>query len=318
MKLISDNFLDSALYFFRYLDVRNKREIFSKQIAKRWLPVDMYIGGAEHAVLHLLYVRFLTKVFKDLKLVDFDEPFKKFRAHGLIIKDGAKMSKSRGNVVTPDFYIKKFGADALRMYLMFLGPFEAGGDFRDAGILGITRFLARVRNLATSNSKFSISNDTERLLHQSIKKITEDIENLRYNTVISQLMILLNKLEESPKIPNDVYEVFLKLLAPLAPYLTEELYQKLETKDSQLKTKNDSVHLQPWPRYDEDRVKEETFSLVLQVDGKVRGIISAPVGISQADAERLALAEENVNKHLNGRKPRKVFFVPDRLINVIP
>ena len=310
---VSDNFLDSTWYFFRYLDVKNKREIFSKAVAKKWLPVDMYTGGAEHSVLHLLYVRFITKAFNDLGLISFREPFKKFRAHGLIIKDGAKMSKSKGNVVSPDEYIKKFGADALRMYLMFLGPFDQGGDFRDSGISGLTRFLARVHKLnkkLAKSSKDRLSEDSERLLHQSIKKITEDIENLRYNTAISQLMILLNKLEELPKIPWDAYDAFLKLLAPFTPYISEELYQKSKF------SRQNSIHLQAWPKYDANKIKEDTFLLVIQVNGRVRATIKVPIGISQDEAERLAKSDENVKKFLAGT-PKKVVFVPDKLINFV-
>jgi len=315
---VSDTFLDSAWYFFRYLDHKNKQKSFDKLRARKWLPVDMYIGGAEHSVLHLLYVRFITKVFKEWGLIDFDEPFSKFRAHGLLIKDGAKMSKSRGNVVTPDFYIRKFGADALRMYLMFLGPFDQGGDFRDSGISGITRFLARVRNLGEKISNSHHSHefaDSHRILHQSIKKITEDIENLRYNTAVSQLMILLNKLEELPRVPRNVYETFLKLLAPFAPYISEELYQSARGR-SALGGKQNSLHLQPWPKYDARKIKEDIFQLVVQINGRVRAAIKAPVGILQDEAERLAKSNQNVKKFLD-KTPVKIVFVPNKLINFV-
>src|SRR3989338_5549182 len=204
----------------------------------------MYIGGAEHSVLHLLYSRFLTMAFHDWGLLDFEEPFSTFRAHGLLIKDGAKMSKSRGNVVNPDEYIRAYGADALRMYLMFLGPFEQGGDFRDTGIRGVTRFLERVWRFAQDQSskipnsklqntnKFQIPNhksqardDAERLMNQTIKKVTEDIEGLRYNTAISALMMLLNNFEAEPEaISKKHISVFLRLLAPFAPHISEELW----------------------------------------------------------------------------------------------
>src|SRR3989344_6093709 len=314
---VSDTFLDSSWYFFRYLDSKNKSKPFDGLRVKKWLPVDMYIGGAEHSVLHLLYVRFITKVFKEWGLIDFDEPFSKFRAHGLLIKDGAKMSKSRGNVVTPDFYIRKFGADALRMYLMFLGPFDQGGDFRDSGISGITRFLARVRNLGEKISNSYHSHefaDSHRVLHQSIKKITEDIENLRYNTAISQLMILLNKLEELPRVPRNVYETFLKLLAPFAPYISEELYQKFHKRRSF--GKKNSIHLAFWPKYDARKIKEDIFQLVVQINGRVRAAIKAPVGILQDEAERLAKSNQNVTKFLD-KTPKKVVFVPNKLINFV-
>ncbi len=315
---VSDTFFDSSWYFFRYLDRKNKKEIFSKKIGQLWLPVDMYIGGAEHAVLHLLYVRFITKVFSEWGLIDFDEPFKKFRAHGLIIKDGAKMSKSRGNVVIPDSYIKKFGADAIRMYLMFLGPFEAGGDFRDSGILGLTRFLARVKNLEKKVAKTSgpLTKTTERLLNKSIKKITEDIESLHYNTAISQLMVLSGGLEELTEISRETYEIFLRLLAPFAPYLSEELYQSAQGR-SALGGKQNSVHLAPWLEYDEEKIKEDSFDLVIQVNGRVRTTIKVPADITKEAAEKLALKDENVEKHLDGKVVRQTIFVPGRLINFV-
>ncbi|MDP3784641.1 MAG: class I tRNA ligase family protein [bacterium] len=321
---VSDTFLDSAWYYLGYLilgnqksKIKNQKFNFPKPLIKKWLPVDMYTGGAEHSVLHLLYVRFITKVFNDLGLVSFREPCKKFRAHGLIIKDGAKMSKSKGNVVSPDEYIKKFGADALRMYLMFLGPFDQGGDFRDSGILGITRFLARVQKLKYNANLRMDANaaNTERILHQSIKKITEDIENLRYNTVISQLMILLNKLEELPRVPWNVYETFLQLLAPFAPYISEELWQKLH--GVKKFAKKDSIHLQTWPKYDEKKIKEETFILIIQVNGKVRATIETRMGISQVEAEKLAQKGENVIRFLGGKAPRKIIFIPNKLINFV-
>ena len=197
---VSDTFLDSAWYYLRYPSIKEIKSPWNSAVTKRWLPVDMYIGGAEHAVLHLLYSRFTAMAFYDWGLVNFEEPFKKFRAHGLLVKEGAKMSKSKGNVVNPDEYIKKFGADVLRMYLMFLAPFEQGGDFRDAGIMGIKRFLRRVNKLVSNSTYQAVSSKNsklERLLHQTIKKITHDIENLHFNTAISSLMILFNEMEKN-------------------------------------------------------------------------------------------------------------------------
>ena len=267
---VSDTFLDSAWYFFRYPDVKNKKEPFSKKTIKKWLPVDMYTGGAEHAVLHLLYTRFITKVFHDWGLIDFDEPFKKFRAHGLLIKDGAKMSKSKGNVVNPDEYIKKFGADVLRMYLMFLGPFAEGGDFRDESIAGIDRFLNRVWNLWQKIKDENDSKVSETILHQSIKKVGEDIEKLHYNTAISQLMILLSGLEKG--CGEKSFKTFLKLLAPFAPFITEELWGG--------KT---SIHKSEWPEYDEKKTKEEIKTIIVQINGKVRDKFEAANDISEDD-----------------------------------
>ena len=357
---VSDTFLDSAWYYYRYIDAKNSKKIFAQTVAKKWLPVSRYMGGFEHAVLHLLYTRFITKVFYDWKFIGFDEPFKIFRAHGHITKDGAKMSKSRGNVVNPDEYIKKFGADALRMYLMFIGPFEQGGDFRDEGIRGITRFLERVwrlgQNLVSkiSNFQFPISKQIsnsktknsklEKLLHQSIKKITEDIENLHYNTAISQLMILLNEIEEIDyRLPTTDCCLFLKLLAPFAPHITEELYQQFFTnpkskilnpkqiaysaevasatkagQNSKFKIQN-SIHLQKWPKYAPKKIQEKTFELVVQINGKVRDVFSAPLGISEENAKKIALEREKIKNYLAdaGKSPQKIIFVPDKLINIV-
>jgi leucyl-tRNA synthetase len=319
---VSDTFLDSSWYFFRYLDSKNVKKIFDKKITKKWLPVDMYIGGAEHSVLHLLYARFITKVFYDWKLIDFDEPFKKFRAHGLIIKDGAKMSKSKGNVVNPDEYIKKFGTDAIRLYLMFIGPFEQGGDFRDTGIRGITRFLERVRRL---NSKLKAQSSKpqpkaekysalEKILHQSIKKITEDIENLRYNTAISQLMILLNEFEKKQnEFSNKHYDIFLKLLSPFAPFIAEEIWQSRCRASSVVR----SIHLQKWPEYDPEKTKEKTFELIIQINGKKRDQLQISENLSEEEIKKLTISREKVKNYLGNKLPEKIIYVPRKIINIV-
>ena len=303
---VSDTFLDSAWYFFRYIDKQNKKEPFSTERAKKWLPVDMYIGGAEHAVLHLLYTRFLTKVFHDWDLIDFDEPFKKFRAHGLLIKDGAKMSKSKGNVVNPDEYIEKFGADVLRMYLMFLGPFSEGGDFRDESIAGVVRFLDRVRNLKPSGDK-KIDKETEAVLHKSIKKIGADIENLHYNTAVSQLMILLNALEGG--CGKESHKIFLKLLAPFAPFTAEELWSELKEKIS--------IHKSAWPGYEEKKTKTETIEIVVQINGKTRGKFEISADASEDKIKNKALGLEKVKSALSGREPKNLIVARGRLVNIV-
>src|SRR3989344_3510041 len=318
---VSDTFLDSSWYFFRYIDTKNKKAPFDRWRARKWLPVHMYIGGAEHAVLHLMYARFITKVFKNWGLINFDEPFKKFRAHGLITKDGAKMSKSRGNIVSPDEYIKKFGVDVMRVYLAFLAPFDQGGDFRDQGITGITRFLARVGKLESKLAKKSteaLAEGSENIFHQTMKKVGEDIENLHYNTAISQLMVLLNKLETLPSVPWTVYENFLKMLAPFAPFLTEELWQKF--KKAKSFKKQNSIHLQDWPKFDKNKIKEDRFNLVVQINGKVRATLDAPVGISEKDAEKLVFEDESIKKYFRppgGGSPKKTIVDPNRLINFV-
>ncbi len=323
---VSDTFLDSAWYYLRYLDPENKKTALNEKRVAKWLPTKMYTGGAEHAVLHLLYVRFVAMALHDWKLVKFEEPFKKFRAHGLLIKDGAKMSKSKGNVINPDEYIKNFGADTLRMYLMFLAPFEQGGDFRDSGVLGIERFLKRVWQYAevVIPAKAGIQNTVSKkpgspvkpgmtnrasLLHKTIKKVSEDIEKLHYNTAVSALMILLHGFEDVGGSKEDL-EVFLKLLAPFAPHMTEEIWR--ETLGHKT-----SIHRELWPICDEKLTREEKFTLVIQVNGKVRDTIEVDAGISEADAKKLALSNEKIKNLLGSREPKKVIYVPKKLVNIV-
>ncbi len=320
---VSDTFLDSAWYFLRYPSVNNSKAAWDEATTKKWLPVDMYIGGAEHSVLHLLYSRFVTMFFKDCGLIDFDEPFTKFRAHGLLIKEGFKMSKSKGNVVNPDEYIKNFGADTLRMYLMFLAPFEYGGDFRDGGIIGIKRFLERVWKFG-AEAKFQKSttgnNKIKRAVHATIKKVTEDISELRYNTAISALMILLNEFEANTgAISKEDFEIFLKLLAPFAPYITEEVWHRtqINADGNADKRRYASIHLAKWPEYDEKLLKAETFTLIIQVNGKVRDVIEAQAGISKEDAEKLALGREKIENIIKSSAVKKIIYVPGRLINIV-
>jgi len=316
---VSDVFLDSAWYYLRYPSVKSKKGAWDSAITKKWLPVTRYMGGAEHSVLHLLYVRFLAMALHDAGLVDFDEPMPTFRAHGLIIKDGAKMSKSKGNVINPDEYIRAYGADALRMYLMFLAPWEQGGDFRDAGIRGITRFLDRAWKFAGAKlqtvDKLQVLNpDVQMLIHKTIKKVGEDIENLQYNTAISALMMLLNAFEENPgAIGQDDVKTFLKLLAPFAPHITEELWQMMRKSGSRKFT---SIHHEPWPKYDPRMIAERTFELVVQVNGKMRGRVTLATGSGEAEAAAAARGVETVKPYLVS-EPRKVIFVPDRLVNFV-
>ncbi len=329
---VSDTFLDSAWYYLGYLGTaaNPKSQIpnskftlpnfqnspFSNPLIKKWLPVHRYIGGAEHAVLHLLYSRFLAMVFKDLKIFSFEEPFSVFRAHGLLIKEGGKMSKSKGNIVNPDEYIKKFGADVLRMHLMFIGPFEEGGDFRDSAIPGIIRFLNRVWKLGLrilSSDKDKSGLKSEKILpwlHFSIKKITEDIENLRYNTAIAELMIVLNRFNEFPeKVSSADFKIFVKMLAPFAPFITEELWLAFKEKNS--------VHLSDWPKYNPNLIKNKTFELVIQINGKVRDKRELNIGIKEDEARKIALAGEKVKSFIKGKKIIKTVFVPDKLINIV-
>ena len=306
---VSDTFLDSAWYYLRYPSVKDKKNPWNPGLTKKWLPVDMYIGGAEHSVLHLLYARFLAMVFKDLGVIDFEEPFSKFRVHGLLIKNGAKMSKSRGNVVNPDEYVKKYGADALRMYLMFLGPFEQGGDFRSTGIAGITRFLNRVWNFISKLEEPQEPNkEAEKILNKYIKEIGGDIENMKFNTGVSGLMKLLNELEDK-WLTAKQYGTFLKLLAPFAPHIAEELWQEV------LGNKK-SIHLESWPEYDETLLAEETVRLVIQVNGRVRDTIEVKKGLSEEDIKKIILDRDNVKKYITGTI-KKVIYIQDRIINLV-
>ena len=312
---VSDNFLDSAWYFLRYPSTRFDERAFDKELTKKWMPVDTYIGGQEHACLHLMYTRFICMALHDLGYLGFEEPFKKFRAHGLIIKNGAKMSKSRGNVVNPDEYIKKYGADVFRMYLMFLGPYQGGGDFSDRGIVGIERFLRKVWELVSKfkieSLKLKVQNQKmERLMHKTIKKVTEDIEKLRYNTAISTLMEFSNQIQNSESgIQSKYLKTLISLLAPFAPHISEELWQRLGG--------NPSVFGQEWPKYDEELIEEEKITLIIQINGKFRDKIEVDKDISQEDTQTQVLQRDKVKKYISNKKILKTIFVPGRLINFV-
>ncbi len=321
---VSDTFLDSAWYFFRYPGVDNKKEAFSKSRLNKWLPVDMYIGGAEHAVLHLLYSRFITMAFKDMGLTDFEEPFTKFRTHGLITLGGAKMSKSKGNVVDPDDYIGKFGADAVRVCLQFISPLPAGGVWQDSGLMGAVRFLNRVWKIGEKPKEFAKEEEISPWMHKSIKKVTDDIEELKYNTAIAELMIVSNRFEKEGASRED-FKTFLLLLAPFAPFITEELWSRFfadkksrihDSRSESGQTAFKSIHKEPWPKYEEKYLVEDTINLIVQVNGKFRATIETEKGVTQKEAEKLALAEESVSRHIKS-KPNKVVFVKGKLINFV-
>jgi len=309
---VSDNFLDSAWYFFRYPNAKNSEFAFDGARTQKWLPVDMYIGGNEHAVLHLMYTRFLTMAFNDMGLIDFEEPFKKFRVNGMIVKDGAKMSKSRGNVISPDEYLDRFGADALRAYLMFAGNFQDGGDFRDGGIHGIARFLDRVWRYI-EQSDFAVGKIDDgavlRLLHQKIDQVTRDLEELHYNTAVAALMKLLNGLQERPMHYREAICVFLQLLAPFAPFLTQELWQRLGQQGM--------VCDASWPVADTALMREETVEWVVQINGKVRDRFEYAVDADPAIIEEVALGRERVLEWTRDKEVKKVVVVPGKLVNVV-
>jgi leucyl-tRNA synthetase len=319
---VSDTFLDSAWYFLRYPSASNEQAPFDPEITRGWLPVDSYIGGNEHAVLHLLYSRFVTMALKDLGHIDFEEPFQKFRAHGLIIKDGAKMSKSRGNVVVPDELIEEWGADTVRTYLMFLGPYEEGGDFRDAGITGPYGFLTRLWDTVISSEERPIDAAVEQKLHATIKKVTEDVEALSYNTAVAAMMEYLNTVRAGGRTPEHAaVGPLVPLIAPFAPHLAEELWERLGHRESVFRAAGEAtfstVERGNWPTYDPSKAVADTVVFVVQVNGKVRARLSMPRGIAEDAAREAALADENVQRFMDGKPVRKTIFVPDRLINLV-
>jgi len=311
---VSDTFLDSAWYFFRYISTDRSDVPFDVELAKKWLPVTMYIGGAEHSVLHLLYARFITMVLHDLGYINFEEPFARFYAHGLIIKDGAKMSKSKGNVINPDVYIAKFGADAVRCYLLFLGPFNQGGDFRDTGIEGMSRFLKRVWSLFADgviSSEVSLSSAAGSMMHETIKGVTEDMEELRFNTVIAKLMTYYNFLVKQERVSQEEVEVYLKLLAPFAPHMTEEIWEMIGNEFS--------IHTSSWPQYDEELIVKDVITIPVQVNGKLRATLAVSkdeVGNERMIHER-AEKEEGVIKFLEGKSVKKFIYVPGKVVNFV-
>jgi leucyl-tRNA synthetase len=307
---VSDTFLDSAWYFLRYPSVGHDDVPFDPALTKRWLPVDSYIGGNEHAVLHLLYSRFTTMVLHDMGYLEFEEPYKKFRAHGLIIRDGAKMSKSRGNVVVPDEFIARWGADAFRTYLMFLGPFEEGGDFRDSGISGVRRFLDRLwSSVCAATAEGEPDPIVLRKLHQTIKKVSDDIAALGYNTAIAAMMEYINVLRKNERTPHrSEVEPLIQLVAPFAPHMAEEAWEKLGH--------SVSVMDSGWPEYDPEMAREELVQLAVQVNGKLRGTIQVAPNVTQDDALKAALADAGIAKHVTGEM-RKVVFVPGRLLSLV-
>jgi leucyl-tRNA synthetase len=309
---VSDTFLDSSWYFLRYPSSDFTDRAFDPEITKRWLPVSQYIGGNEHAVLHLMYSRFITMALHDLGWLPFEEPYRSFKAHGTIVRDGSKMSKSRGNVVIPDDYLDRWGADTFRMYLMFLGPYQEGGDFRDEGIAGIRRFLEKVWTAigeAASAPGEPLPSKVRRKLHQTIRKVTDDIDGLRYNTAISALMEYLNTVRSEGGVTAEALHPLLTMLAPFAPHMAEECWERIGH--------TESIFDAAWPEYDEALAREDQIELVVQVNGRVRGRVAAPQDIAEDDARALALADERVTKHVAGREIRKVIFVPGRLINIV-
>ena len=312
---VSDTFLDSGWYFLRYPSTDFDDRPFDPARTRKWWPVHSYIGGEEHSVLHLLYSRFLTMVLHDLGHLESEEPYHRFRKHGLLIREGAKISKSRGNVILPDEYMTTFGADTFRMYLMFLGPFQAGGDFRDGGLAGPQRFMHKlwdsvVKSVTAGRSGFD-DEEVERALHATIKKVTEDLEGLDYNTAIAAMMDYLNMLRTDGRTASlDEVRPLVILLAPVAPHISEELWVRLGGESS-------IFDYAAWPAYDPAKLLTDVLHLPVQVNGRLRATIQVVVGASQEVVKEIALTEENVTRHLADGDIRKIIFVQDRMINFV-
>lgn len=307
----------SCWYFLRYIDPQNKEKIFEQKKVSYWLPVDLYVGGAEHAVLHLLYARFWTKVLYDADLIKFKEPFLKLKNQGLILApDGQKMSKSRGNIISPDELVIKYGADAFRLYEMFMGPFSDAISWDIKGIVGTKRFLDKVWKLFETRRRIipaKEDKELDRLVHKTIKKVSDDILNFRFNTAVSALMVLVNGLQKKN---YGVWHLrnLLLLLASFAPHVSEELWQTLNPKPYSLKN---SIHSQPWPKYNPQLAKEETVTLVIQVNGKVRDKMEVEAEMSEEEAKELVLSREKIQKWIFKEEIKKIIFIPGKLINIV-
>jgi leucyl-tRNA synthetase len=314
-----DTFVDSAWYMWRYPNPRYTSGFADPEANRRWSPVDQYTGGAEHAVLHLLYARFFTKALRDLGLLWFGEPFQRLFNQGQIVLRGRRMSKSRGNVEAPDTYVEQYGADAFRLFLMFLGPWEEGADWDDAGIEGTYRFLQRLWRLANTHAA-AVRRDgpdveeLERIRHRTIKRVTDACERFRWNIAVASLMELSNVLQRaSAQASSASYDravrTLLVLLAPMAPHVSEELWHRLGA--------TRSIHLESWPAYDPALVAEREVPIVFQVNGKVRDRRTVAAGLSKGELKALALSSARVQASVDGARVVDVVVVPDRLVNVV-
>jgi len=317
-----DTFMDSNWYFIRYLSPNYDAGPVDPKRAEAWLPVDQYTGGAEHAVMHLLYARFFWKVARDLGIVKGDEPFLRLFNQGQILgPDGQRMSKSRGNVVAPDEYVARYGADTFRCYLMFIGPWDEGGPFGTEGINGVWRWLNRVWGLVLNEPRSGqppadAVREMRRLTHQTVRKATEDMERFRFNTLLAALMEMTNGLlhaRDAGPVDRDAWneavESLVLMLAPVAPHVSEELWTR--------SGRPYSVHTQAWPSWDPALAREDEITLVVQVNGKVRDRIQAPAGIDEARARELALASPRVRQFTDGKELANVVYVPGKLVNVV-
>jgi leucyl-tRNA synthetase len=301
----------SSWYYLRFIDPQNKKALVDKTKEKYWSPVDMYVGGAEHATRHLIYARFWHKFLYDIGAVSYLEPFTRLKSVGLIMgADGRKMSKRWGNVINPDEIVSNYGADTLRLYEMFMGPFDQPIAWNTDSVIGARRFIERVWKLAGRAEKAPLPIDLDIALNRTIKKVGEDIENFSFNTAISALMILSNDLEKHERVPLGAYETLIRLIAPFAPHMAEELWRGVWKKKK-------SIVLETWPKYDEKKLTVRIAKYAVQVNGRLRDAFEVPTGTKEKEVLALALKREAVQKWTLGQKPKKMIFVPDRLVNIV-
>jgi leucyl-tRNA synthetase len=329
-----DTFVDSSWYFYRYTDPKNSEKPFKMENAAYWFPIDQYIGGVEHAILHLIYSRFWTKVMRDLGLIKNNEPVERLFTQGMVIKDGAKMSKNKGNVVSPDEMVERFGADATRMYSLFAAPPDRDLDWQEAGVEGVHRFLGRVFRFVHKHAESvsaqpgatvpyelsPVARGLQRKMHQTIRKITQDFEGRwHFNTCIAAVMELVNELygaeasiinkKVPPELLREMMRNIVLLLAPMAPFLAAEMWSVLGERSELLK--------HPWPKYDEALAKEDEVEMAVQINGKLRAKITVVADAPDSVAEEKALADEKIKASLDGKKPVKILVVKGRLVNIV-
>jgi len=318
---VMPNWAGSNWYFMRYCDPKNSEEFASKESLEYFMPVDWYNGGMEHTTLHLLYSRFVYKFLWDIGEVPKElgpEPYKKRTSHGMILAEGGvKMSKSKGNVINPDDVVKEYGADTLRLYEMFMGPFDQAIAWDTKSIKGSRKFLDRVYNFQFSIFNFQKNPKLEKLLNKTIKKVGEDIEQMKFNTAISALMILLNEMEKEQEISKEFFEKFLLILSPFVPHIAEELYSGIRNQESGIKVEGKSIFEQEWPKHNDDLLKDEKAKVVVQVNGKARGVVEIEVGTVQEGVLEIIKEDEKINQWIKGKKIKKVVFIQDKILNIV-